>query len=169
MSVTVFTLVLVALFTERRRSEVTLKQSKDRLQLALDGAELGAFSANLLTGQLECDMRTALFHGHHAPPTTIKEVRRYIHPDDLVGLDKALAAASRTRSSWSAEYRVLHPSGRAHSGETRWITLEGSIVRDPKGTPVGLLGVTRDVTVRKQTEDALVERNAQLALAGKAA
>jgi PAS domain-containing protein len=34
---------------------------------------------------------------------------------------------------------------------------------------VGLLGVTRDITDRKRTEDSLSERNAQLALAGKAA
>jgi PAS domain S-box-containing protein len=151
--VTVFALVLVGLFTERRRSEEALKQSKDRLQLALDGADLGAFSANLLTGQFKCDTRTALFHGHHAPPTTIKEVRQYIHPDDLVRLDKALVEASRTGRVWNAEYRVLHSPGHAHAGETRWVTLEGSIMRDPRGTPVGLLGVTRDVTARKRVDE----------------
>jgi len=151
--VTVFALVLFGLFTERRRSEEALKQSKDRLQLALDGADLGAFSANLLTGQFKCDTRTALFHGHRAPPTTINEVRRYIHPDDLVRLDNALVEASRTGRGWNAEYRVLHPTGHAHAGETRWVTLEGSIVRDPKGTPVGLLGVTRDVTARKKVDE----------------
>jgi len=70
--VTLFTLVFVALFMERRDSEETLKQSKDRLHLALDGAELGAFSANLVTGQFECDVRTALMHGHNASPTSIK-------------------------------------------------------------------------------------------------
>jgi PAS domain-containing protein len=41
------TLVLAAQFSERRRSEAELRQSKERLQLALDGAELGAFGADL--------------------------------------------------------------------------------------------------------------------------
>ena len=49
------TIILAALFADRRRSEAALKQSKERLQLALDGAELGAFSADLATGQLECE------------------------------------------------------------------------------------------------------------------
>ena len=56
--------VLAALFAERRRSEAALKQSKERLQLALDGAELGAFSVDLDTGRIECDARTAQIHGH---------------------------------------------------------------------------------------------------------
>src|SRR5262249_20719975 len=103
------------------------------------------------------------------PPTTIKEARRYVNLDDRVRIDEALAQASPAGSSWRADYRVLHPPDNAHAGETRWVTLEGSIVRGPQGSPVGLFGVTRDITLRKQTEDALAERNAQLALAGKAA
>src|SRR5262249_13259354 len=54
---TLLALVLAALFAERRQSEGALKQSKDRLQLALDGAELGAFSADFATGRFECDAR----------------------------------------------------------------------------------------------------------------
>jgi len=167
--VTVFTLVFVALFRERRSSAETLKQSKDRLHLALDGAELGAFSANLVTGQFECDVRTALMHGHHALPSSIKEARQYVHRGDRMRIGEALAEAFRGGRSWNAEYRVVQPRGHAHAGETRWVTLESSVLRDPRGTPVGLLGVTRDITVRKRTEDSLAERNAQLALAGKAA
>src|SRR5262249_32113055 len=47
--VTAFTLVLSALFTERRLSEAELKQSNNRLQLALDCAELGTWSLQLST------------------------------------------------------------------------------------------------------------------------
>ena len=40
-------------------------------------------------------------------------------------------------------------------------------MRDADGRPGQLLGVTRDITDRKQAERALAERNLQLALAGK--
>ena len=162
------TFVLAALFAERRRSEAALKQSKERLQLALDGAELGAFSVDLATGHLECDARTARIHGHNVPPMTIKEGRRFVHPDDRVRIDAAFAEAERTGGVWNAEYRVVHPPDHPHAGETRWVAFEGSIVRDAQGTPVRLLGVTRDITQRKQAEQALEERNVQRALAGKA-
>ena len=118
MTVTVYTLALAALFAARRQGERALEQSMQRLRLALDGAALGAFSANLVTRQLECDLRTAEMHGHNVPPTTIKESRRFVHTDDLVHVDAALATAKATGSAWSAEYRVVHPPNHRHAGET---------------------------------------------------
>jgi PAS domain S-box-containing protein len=166
---TLLALVLAALFSERRQSETTLQKSKERLQLALDGAELGAFSADLTTDLLECDARTALIHGHNVLPVTLKESRRFVHPDDLVRIDNALAEAQRNGGAWRAEYRMVPPPGHPHAGETRWIAVESSIVRNPRGTAVRLLGVTRDITHQKRAEEALAERNAQLALAGTGA
>ena len=163
----VLSLVVAALFADRRRSEVVLKQSKQRFQLALDGAELGAFSAEFATGNFECDLRTARMHGHNVPPTTIKESRRFIHRNDRAHIDAALAKARATGRVWNAEYRVVHPPNRPYAGETRWVAVEGSLVLDARGMPTGLLGVTRDITSRKLAEQALAERNLQLALAGK--
>jgi PAS domain S-box-containing protein len=169
MTVTVYTLALVALFATRSRGERALKQSMQRLQQALDGAKLGAFSANLVTRQLECDLRAAEMHGHNAPPKTIKESRRFIHPDDLVHMNAALATAIATRCAWTTEYRVVHPPNHLRAGETRWVALESSVERDFNGIPTGLIGVTRDITSRKLAERALAERNLLLALAGKSA
>jgi len=163
-------LILAALFAERRRSEAVLKQSREHLQQALDGASLGAFSINLATGDLECDMRAAQIHGHEVPPLTSKEVRRFVHPDDRARIDAGLAGVERTGGAWQAEYRVVHrqPS-HACPAETRWVALDGSIVRNARGIPVSLRGTVRDITQRKKAEQELAERNLQLALAGKAA
>src|SRR5215468_6686293 len=151
----ILVVLLAALFAERRRS-------KQRLQLALGGAALGAFSADLTTGHLACDLRAAQFHGHSVLPTTIKESRRFVHPEDLKRIDGAVAEAEHNRGNWRAEYRVVPPPGHPHAGETRWVAVEGSVVRDAHGTPVQLLGVTRDITLSKRGEQALAERNTQL-------
>jgi PAS domain S-box-containing protein len=169
LAAALLTLVLAALFAERRRSEAALKQGRERLRLALDGAELGAFSADFATGRLECDARAALIHGQNVPPMTIKESRRFVHPDDLARIDADLAEAQRTGGVWNAEYRVVTPPDHPHAGETRWVAVESSIMRDLQGAPVGLLGVTRDITERKRAEQTLAERNAQLDLAHKVA
>src|SRR5262249_58309349 len=76
----ILVVLLAAVFAERRRTE-------QRLQLALDGAALGAFSADLATGQFACDLRAAQFHGHSVLPTTIRESRRFVHPEDLRRID----------------------------------------------------------------------------------
>ncbi len=162
MTVTAYTLFLAALFTERRQREMALK-------MAVDGAKLGAFSADLATGHLKCDLRTAWMHGHTVPPATIKESRRFVHRDDLTRIDAALAKVRGTGGVWNAEYRVMHPPNHPHAGETRWVAVESSLVCDSQGVPKRLLGVTRDITHHKQAEQALAERNMQLALAGKAA
>jgi PAS domain S-box-containing protein len=161
--------VLAALFAERRRSEAALKHSKERLELAFGAAKLGAFSLDLDTGRLECDARTAHIHGHESLPETIKEGRRFVHPDDRLCIDTTFAEAQRTAGVCSAEYRVVHPPGHVHAGEVHWVAFEGTIVRSTQGAPVRLLGVTRDITQRKQAEQALAERNTQLAFAGKIA
>ena len=165
----ILVVLLAAVFAERRRSGHAVKQVADRLQLALDGAALGAFSADLATGQLACDWRAAQFHGHSVLPTTIKESWRFVHHEDLKRIDGAIAEAQHTRGNWRAEYRVLPSPGHPHAGETRWVAVEGSIVRDAHGAPVQLFGVTRDITHHKRAEKVLAERNAQLALAGRAA
>ena len=99
---------LAALFAERRRNETALKDSNDRLQLALDGAALGVWSADPKTGRFENDTRDRQIHGHHAevPPKTLAEARPFIHPDDLPILDSAFAASARSGGSHSAEYRL---------------------------------------------------------------
>ena len=110
-----------------------------------------------------------MMHGHVVPPTSIKASRRFINRDDLVRMDAALAKAKRTGGGWKVEYRVVHPTSHPLAGETRWIEVESSLVRKPPGSLGGLLGVTRDITARKMAEQALAERDTQLALAGRTA
>jgi PAS domain S-box-containing protein len=127
------------------------------------------FSLDLETGFLECDARTAHIHGHSSLSQTIKEGRRFVHADDRVCIDARFGEAQSVRSAWSAEYRVVHPPGHPHAGEVRWVAFEGAIVPGVQGKPGRLLGISRDITDRKLAEQALAERDAQLALAGKIA
>jgi PAS domain S-box-containing protein len=156
------TLVLAALFADRRRSEAVLEQSKQRLQLALDGAELGAFSLDLATGRLDCDARTTLMHGHNVPPLRIKEGRRFVHEDDLVQIDAAFEKVRYGGGPWNTEYRVLYPPDHPLAGQTHWIAFEGTVLCNTQGMPVSMLGIARDITQRKRAETLLSESNARL-------
>ncbi len=88
-----------------------------------------------------------------APPRTPREARALIHPDDLPGLDNAYAAARRTGQNYKVEYRLAPVTGGAC--DERWVAVEGTVVRNTDGEPTRLLGVSRDITARKQIEDRL--------------
>src|SRR5262245_27645700 len=155
--VTAFTLVLSALFTERRRSEAELKQSNNRLQLALDCAELGTWSLQLSTGRFENDVRDRRIHGHgqEPPPKSLAEMRCQVHPDDLSKLDATFRELSHAGGMCRAEYRLARRTDQEDAGRERWVTLEGTVVRRADGRPEQFLGVTRDITERKHAENAL--------------
>src|SRR5262249_15631353 len=86
-----------------------------------------------------------------------------VHRGDLKHIDAAFAKSLSTGGIWRAEYRVT--PNHLHAGETRWVAVEGSLARDTEGNPIGLLGVTRDITARKRADQALVESHAHLELA----
>jgi len=58
--------------------------------------------------------------------------------------------------------RMLELKHRTKDGSIRWVELTTTFWRDPQGHPIGLLGVTRDVTQRKQAEEAVRQSEAKL-------
>ena len=116
-------LVLAALFAERRRQETALKESNDRLQLALAAGELGVWSLDLKTAHFQCDLRHSQIHRHPpgAEPQTPAEAMAFLHPDDLPGLETAYAASQRTGENYKVEYRLAPVAdGHPTSDGSRW-------------------------------------------------
>jgi PAS domain S-box-containing protein len=79
-----------------------------------------------------------------------------VHPEDRAARAAAIRRALETKGEYAIEYRVLLPDGTL-----RWIGTRGHCmnVRDPKG--IRLLGVSTDVTLQKQAQDALRESEAR--------
>lgn len=89
----------------------------------------------------------------HRDPLSYEEI---IHPDDRVQVLLQLENATRT-GDYDARFRIVAPAG-----ETRWLWVRGSPVRDGKGRIRRLVGTALDITAQKQTEDE-VARNLSLA------
>ena len=100
---TIFTLILTAVFAEKRRNEVMLQDTNDRLQLALDAAELGVWTVDLKSGRFHNDARDRQIHRHDADlppdwspklePMYIQTIYRRSMP--LLPLPDVLAVASK--------------------------------------------------------------------------
>jgi PAS domain S-box-containing protein len=160
------TLVLAALFADRRRSEVALKQSKARLADALAAGEVMAFEWDAIVGITQrSDNATrilGLVVGMIATPRN--DFLRWVHPDD--------------RGRFRAHIRNLHPGQPSYSLTFRFVRPDRSQIWleetakgefDATGRLLRIKGLTRDITERKLAELALAERNAQFELTSKTA
>jgi PAS domain S-box-containing protein len=140
--------------TERKETEEALLESEERLQAALHAAGLGVWDWDVVNGRVT-------WAGHEAELFGLAESEfdgRYesfekrVHPEDLSGLRAAVKKSQDEKTEYVYEYRIVRPDGSVH-----WLQGTGRWQYDDKGRPVRLLGVARDITVRKQAERALQE------------
>jgi PAS domain S-box-containing protein len=141
--------------TDRKRAEQALRESEERLSLALEAAGLGTWDVDLRTGA--ATWTETVFRELGYPPVpggaaTDAMWRSRVHPADLPRVQEALDQARKARTRFVSEHRVL----RADTGAPRWNLVSGRFVYDASGEAVRLLGVSADITERKQTD---TERN----------
>ena len=135
--------------TERMRAQTALRDSESRLRLALEVAELGAWTWDPRDGTAHLDARAAQIVGLpragvvNATDTHAKR----IHPEDVARLNAEAAAGARTGEPFSVAYRVVHPDG-----SLRQVVTRGRALLDAEGNPVHVVGTNRDVTIEREAE-----------------
>ncbi|GAB3800624.1 ATP-binding protein [Spirosoma humi] len=138
--------------TARRQALESQQQSKARLQLALDVAQLGTWSWNLLTNEGYLDARGAELIG--LPPGYQANVAQAqmasIHPDDLARTEADVMAGIARGVPFGLSYRVIHPDQSVHHIRSRF-----HVVADQTGHPVELMGTNLDITAEYELTTAL--------------
>ena len=101
----------------------------------------------------------AVAFGYEIAETLGQPFIPFVHPDDVAGCATFLQEVITTGEKRSGiEYRV-----HCKDGSYRWYTANGSRSRDPVSGEFALLGIGRDITERKQTEQALARTNQEVA------
>ncbi len=138
--------------TRRRQAEDDIKRSRERLQLALEGARLALWDANAESGEVFLSERWAEMLGEpqRETRTTVKELLQLVHPEDRQRvLDAAVLALKGARPDYAEEHRV-----RAATGEWRWVLSRGRVTeRAANGRAVRMSGTNLDITDRKRAEE----------------
>ncbi len=137
------------------------KRLRDRVWLALDLTGMGWWDWDLVTDEVVWSENMFELLGliPGVEPLTYSLWRSSVHPDDLPRLDQAAAWHLQTQTLYSEEYRVVHPDGTTH-----WLLSKGRGVYDATGQAVRMVGITLDITERKQLELALQTQEEQLHL-----
>ncbi|MGE6159465.1 PAS domain S-box protein [Aeromonas salmonicida] len=145
----------------RIRAETTstaLRDSEQRLLMAQEGAHVGIWEWDILSGRLFFSPECARLYGRSVEQLCEFHIwQGCLHPDDRARIDQLLSELPHTGTPLDIEFRILLPTG-----EVRWLVSKGSVYRDAQQRPVRLLGINLDITERKQAEQQL--RQLSLAL-----
>jgi PAS domain S-box-containing protein len=132
--------------------EDPLHQSEARLRLALEAAGMGIWDWNIATDEIvySDSLKPVLSRQSNPTRLTYQEFLNCVHPDDQELVDRTVTRAIKQGSDYNSEFRVIWPDGNIH-----WLGDKGRVYYDKSGQPLRMVGVTMDITSRKQAETAL--------------
>ncbi len=139
--------------TDLRRldAEAQVVDGRQRLQIALATAKLGTWELVIATGELESSAQCKANFGVAAEAELSYEAML----GSILSSDQAAVLAVIERAlaqpvDYNAEYRIRWPDGSIH-----WIVASGRTLFDAGARPQRMVGVTLDVTERRQAEETL--------------
>lgn len=141
--------------TARKNVEQALRKNEEQLRTVLENSRDGINMLDLATGRYvflsPAQVEMTGFTEGELRDITAEEAYERIHPDD-----RELSMAQHQRviagedTGEPVEYRW-----KIKSGEYRWFSDRRKAVRDEQGKPIALVGISRDITQRKQGEELL--------------
>jgi PAS domain S-box-containing protein len=137
----------------RKQAEQDLYASKARLQLALDGAQLGWWEYDPVRRVFSWDERAQEICDYTSNELTIEEFLKRVHPDDLERFSAAREAALDpvNPKRYVNEYRIVR-----RDGKVRWVESRGRAYfedAEPERRLVSFIGTLQDITERKEREE----------------
>lgn len=149
--------------TSVKETEEALRQSERRLREVLENSRDAIYELDLVAGRYTYGSPSNRDVIGFGPDELIamgpEGVRDRIHPDDYdLYMDdlESLISSSEQQPKGIIEYRWMASDGRYH-----WLSNSRTLVRDMQGRPLKIVGVARDVTERREAEDALRQSEAR--------
>lgn len=152
----------------RVKFESELLRSDSRLNLALEGAQIGLWDQDFVTGKVTRTHHWAEMLGYKPEEVdgSLDIWKKLIHPDDI---ERVLKAADEHEKGLTNDFKVEHRL-KCKNGSYKWILNWGKISERKKdGTPLRAQGIHLDINERVRTEEALKRSEERYALAQKSA
>ncbi len=135
--------------TETMRTEL-----EERLSLTADSARAHLWHLEIDSGRIWTTEKAKEFFGFALDrELDLESFLNIVHPEDREKLRLSVKEAVRSGEDNGAEYRIVRPDG-----SIRWVLSRGRPYPASTGRSARLMGVSIDMTERKQVEQALENR-----------
>ena len=139
--------------TERRRAAEAVRESEDRFRIMADGCPTIMWVTNADGGIRFINRATRDFFGISYEQVEGGKWQMLLHPDDAAEYVGAFQRAVREHLPFRGEARV-----RRADGEWRWVASYAEPRISPEGEFLGHVGLSPDITERKEAEQALQQQ-----------
>jgi PAS domain S-box-containing protein len=160
MELTTANEALLAEMAQRERVEEALRESEEQLRLAQNASGSGVWDWNPRIDKATWSDEHFRIFGLEPSSRKFTWATFFalIHPDDRARVQAAVGEALKPNGELEAEYRIVRPDH-----QVRWVMSKGQTYCDGNNQPVRTIGLTMDITERKQLEQALLKTQAELA------
>lgn len=148
---------LFAEVESRKQTEQLLRESEERMRLAMESGGFGVRDTNLQTKKEIWSESHFRICGYEPAPGGVASadlLNRLIHGDDRERVYLARKQAREERSLYHVEYRLR----RADNQKIIWVEVWGRYFCDQQGEAVRFVGICFDITRRKELERKELER-----------
>jgi PAS domain S-box-containing protein len=138
--------------TERKHMEQSLRESEERLHLALEAAQMGVWELRLGDKSTIRSLEHDRIFGYETllPQWTYEMFLDHVMPEDRQKVDSKFRNAVTNGTAWHFECRI-----KGANGAIRWIEAQGRRVPGEEKEQDRMVGVVADITARKRAEEAL--------------
>ena len=140
--------------TDKKRKEKELQEAKNRLEMAIEGANLGLWDWNKNSGKIDINDNWLEMLGYEDEETvqTYQQWKNKIHPEDKKRVLKKLNQHTHGQDSYyESEYRL-----KTKSGNWKWIKAIGKVMeKDENDNPLRIVGIHQDIDDRKKAEEQI--------------
>jgi diguanylate cyclase (GGDEF)-like protein/PAS domain S-box-containing protein len=140
--------------TQRKRAEQALRESEERLKLAVRSTRSGVFDNNYGKDTYWWSPEFVEMLGYESVDAgnAAELMETILHPDDR---EAVLGQQDRYLAGDVGDYLALYRL-RHRDGTWIWVEARGQAIRDDQGKPVRFTGTMTDVTDRKRFEEQLM-------------
>jgi formate hydrogenlyase transcriptional activator len=138
----------------KKSTETMYAELEERLRLAADSARAHLWHLEIDSGRIWTTEKAKEFFGFALDrELDLESFLNIVHPEDREKFRLSVEEAVRSGEDNGAEYRIVRPDG-----SIRWVLSRGRRYPASTGQSARLMGVSIDMTERKQVEQALENR-----------